>query len=942
MTAEMFFLVFAVIYLFFLFWYGGRTKPVTRTEVEEFLGRLRGEGLERDDPGLFLALQRLLESDDGREFLMLNLIRYRDKAAYPPGTNFGDSAVAADQRYARAFFPWLLRYGNVPVFISRRSGSFIEPAGAEKWQVVAMIRYRSRRDFIRSVNAVIGKNVMIHKWAAIETTHVFPVRPFFSFISVRLVVGIAVAVLGILSATTTFAATPLEAELRRTAFGVPHVTARDYAGLGYGIGYASAEDNVCELMDRMMTIRGERARYLGAGANDSNITSDAYHRLVGHTGRVEALLNGPANSLDTPSKDARDLLRGFVNGVNRYLRDTGVDKLPDARCRGADWVKPVAEIDFWRNLFAGQVPFQMNGIVAAAPPAQSAAPAASTAQSRVADDPLPDPEMLGSNAYGLGKLATKSGRGALLANPHYPWDGINRFYRMHLMIPGKLNVVGAGLMNTPLVGIGHTRDIAWTHTVSTARRFGYFELTLDPKDPTRYVVDGESVAMIRIPVKISVKTDSGLSDVERVMYVSRYGPLLATETFQWTATTAYALAVPPQGLRIVDQYLAIWQAKNVDELRTALARHQATQFNTTATDSRGRAFFGDMGMVPHVTSAHAARCSRSPIARGVWETQRIAVLDGSRRDCAWQNDTDASAPGIFGAAAAPQLFRDDYVTQSNDSAWLTNPDAPIEGYSPVYGDEQTPRSLRTRLGIDIVQQRLQGSDGLTGRLFDVDTLKTALFNNRHLGGELFRDQLVGLCREKTPGPTCEALAAWDLKVDLDSRGAHIFHFFADAGGLKFADAFDPKKPLDYPQRLDTKDATVSEALVKTLAQLDKWQLPANARLGDVQVEMRGNERVPIHGGPGGEGIFNNIQPESLQPKLGWTSVRHGASFVMAVEFTDRGPRSEGLLTYSQSTNPASPHYGDQTRAYSEKQWDDLLFTPEAVRRATLKRIILRE
>ncbi|NCW22232.1 MAG: hypothetical protein EBV76_10770, partial [Gammaproteobacteria bacterium] len=392
------------------------------------------------------------------------------------------------------------------------------------------------------------------------------------------------------------AANGLRTEIRRTAHGVPHVTASDYAGLGLGIGYASAEDNLCELMDRMLTVRGERAKYFGPGDKDANVVSDAYHRLVGYTGRVEALLAGPADSPSTPSKDARALLGGFVAGVNRYLRDTGVDKLPDARCRGADWVQPITELDYWRNLYAGQVPLQMAGIVGAKPPVpQTAAQNLTQTVALTRDDPLPDPEMLGSNAYGLGKQATKSGRGALLANPHYPWDGINRFYRMHLLIPGKLNVVGAGLMNTPLVGIGHTEHIAWTHTVSTARRFGYFELALDPADPTRYLVDGKSIAMLRIPIKITVKSENGLKEIERLLYVTQYGPVLATETFPWSAEKAYALAVPPQGLRIVDQYLAIWQARSVDDLRTALGRYQATQFNTTATDSRGRAFFGDMG-----------------------------------------------------------------------------------------------------------------------------------------------------------------------------------------------------------------------------------------------------------------------------------------------------------------------------------------------------------
>lgn len=178
----------------FLWWYGGRSRPLTAAESEQFFDLMIARGIDRNDPELFESLRRLLSRDDGREFVMVNLIRYRDKAAYPPGSPYGDSAIEADRRYARAFFPHLLRYGNVPLFISHRTGSFIEPPNAPPWQVVAMIRYRSRRDFVRTATAIADKNVMVHKWAAIETTHVFPVKPVFSFIAVRWTMVVLAAV----------------------------------------------------------------------------------------------------------------------------------------------------------------------------------------------------------------------------------------------------------------------------------------------------------------------------------------------------------------------------------------------------------------------------------------------------------------------------------------------------------------------------------------------------------------------------------------------------------------------------------------------------------------------------------------------------------------------------------------------------------------------------
>ncbi len=114
-------------------------------------------------------------------------------------------------------------------------------------------------------------------------------------------------------------------------------------------------------------------------------------------------------------------------------------------------------------------------------------------------------------------------------------------------------------------------------------------------------------------------------------------------------------------------------------------------------------------------------------------------------------------------------------------------------------------------------------------------------------------------------------------------------------------------------------------------------------MGSIHTESRDGERIPIHGGPGNAGVFNVISPGSpFQRELGWTSIAAGASWIMSVEFTDDGPVSEGVLTYSQSTDPTSPFSGDQTRLYSDKGWDPLLFDPAEVRDNTVSEIDLRD
>jgi hypothetical protein len=185
-------LVLLVLYVVFLVWYGGRGKPLDPAEIEAFMAKLKASS---HDAALLDNVRELVSGDDGREFVMHNLVRYRAKALYPADYHFDDDARAADRRYGKAIMPYLLRYACVPVFIARRAGRFIEPDG-ESWHYVAMVRYRSRRDFLRFAVAIENNHAAVHKWAAIEKTHIFPVQPIISLIFVRGAVALLFALLG--------------------------------------------------------------------------------------------------------------------------------------------------------------------------------------------------------------------------------------------------------------------------------------------------------------------------------------------------------------------------------------------------------------------------------------------------------------------------------------------------------------------------------------------------------------------------------------------------------------------------------------------------------------------------------------------------------------------------------------------------------------------------
>ncbi len=184
------------LYLLFLLWYGGNGKPLTAHEIEAFFDTLGRMDLSESEKEIIPEIRQMVAKDDGREFVMQNLVRHRPKALYPAGYAYNDDARAADQRYGKAIIVPLLRQGSLPVFIARRSGSFIEPEGADAWHYVAMVRYRSRRDFLRFALAIQSQDIAVHKWAALEKTHVFPVKPLVSLVLVRSVVALLLALIG--------------------------------------------------------------------------------------------------------------------------------------------------------------------------------------------------------------------------------------------------------------------------------------------------------------------------------------------------------------------------------------------------------------------------------------------------------------------------------------------------------------------------------------------------------------------------------------------------------------------------------------------------------------------------------------------------------------------------------------------------------------------------
>ena len=357
--------------------------------------------------------------------------------------------------------------------------------------------------------------------------------------------------------------------------------------------------------------------------------------------------------------------------------------------------------------------------------------------------------------------------------------------------------------------------------------------------------------------------------------------------------------------------------------------------------------------MPNVDEALIKRCSSTAISR--WREAPTVVLKASA-DCEWRNDARAQQSGILPPQQLPSLIRDDYVTNSNDSYWLSNPAQPLEGFSPIIGAERTTRSLRTRAGLVLVNEVLEAQ---ANNKYDAERLQNLLFNHRNYGAELALDDVLAICaREQGTVPiscgakngdcphsavdvaaACSVLAAWDRRQDIGSRGAQVWTEFwplVDKTPNLWRKPFDVKDPIHTPRELNTNDAAVRAAVMQALAgatkKLNDAHVPLDAPWGSVQYTEVNGEKIGIPGGLGNVGMFSVMQAK-FTPEKGYTPIVTGNSWMQVVTWDAQGALdARGLLAYSQSQEADSPHAADQTRLYAKGEWLKLPFTESEIAR----------
>lgn len=731
-------------------------------------------------------------------------------------------------------------------------------------------------------------------------------------------------------------------DIRYTPYGIAHVRADGFSGAGFGYGLAVARDNLCAIAERTATLAGERSRFLSAaagyedpfaGGRISNADSDAaYIYLL--SPQVIASIRTAASS------DMKALVRGYAAGFNRHAIG---EVIAGEDCRRQPWFRPITEDDVWRRI--AHIPLLettagvLRELAAAAPPSGQTASQLPVAGDREAT-------LHGaSNAAAFGRDGVAGGAGGLsFANPHYAWHGTERLHAFHMTVPGKLDVFGATALGLPFPMLGFSQNVGWGITHTTDRRSTLYELTLDPADPTRYIVDRASRPMKRVDVEVAI--DKGT--VVHTFWETDFGVVVEGANLPWNRARAYAFADPERhNTAFADQFLSIARSSSVRDIRKQLDLHLGSPWsNVTAADRAGEVLYANISVAAYVTDAQLDACVVQGPARAFMDMADVTVLDGARDACAWTRDPRAPRPGIIPAALRPSVIRRDAVWNSNDSHWFSSPapEARLTGFQRVIGPESSVRGERTRMAALLAQEMIatRGPDGVMGAT--PARWEAAFFSARNLTAELVLDDLLADCSANPQvtlksgasvnlASACSTLSRWDRRDRGDSRGSALFAEFLrnlenvpmTGFALKaelWRRPFDPEHPVDTPRGLRTGPET-REALARAVQRFDAAKVDIDAPLRDVQAVTRNGMRLPISG----SGFaYHLVRPGKFETGAGITEIRAGDSYIHVVSLLPSGPRGRFIVTYSQSTNPASPHLADMTEVYSRDSLLDIPFT----------------
>ena len=532
----------------------------------------------------------------------------------------------------------------------------------------------------------------------------------------------------------------------------------------------------------------------------------------------------------------------------------------------------------------------------------------------------------GSNNWVVAPGRTATGRPLLANDPHRQLGAPALRYIVQLEAPG-LSLMGAGEPALPGVSFGHNDDSAFGLTIFGIDQEDLYVYDLNPAAPDDYRYGGgwERMRVVRetIPVK-------GEAPRQVELRFTRHGPVIDDDR---ATHHAFALRTVWEEPGASGYMQASWltHAKTWSDFRTAQSHWGAPPLNLVWADTGGTVGWAAAGLTP---------------IRPNWDGLLPVPGDGRYE---WRGFLSGDqlpslkdpAKGWFATANEMNLpagYPAQVSFEWNDRSRIDRLDevlgadvkVSVADSMALQTDSHNPISRRlTALAAPLASADPQVSRALAllaawDHNETTDSVATSIY-------EVWSAKYLGKAVARAEAPA----AAWPL---IGNGGLDAILFNLEHPGLELGP--DPAVARDRILLASLK-ASLEELSQRLGPDMDAWAwghlhtarfVPAVASLADPVLAARMTTGpLPIPGGPS--------TPKAAAYDLQTFDVTHGASVRMVMD-VGAWDRSMMINTPGESSDPASPHYGDLFPIWARGGYVPMLFTRAAVEAAAERVIVV--
>ncbi len=618
----------------------------------------------------------------------------------------------------------------------------------------------------------------------------------------------------------------------RDEFGVPHIFARTAAGAFHASGYAQAEDRLEEIMRNYRKAEGTMAEAFGA----EWFQHDYRQRLWRHREVAQA-------NYGRLRPELRAGVEAFLAGMERYMREH-----PEQVPAWAPKLEPWRVIALGRYIIWGWPEGEAGGDL-------------------LRGGIKPDPALYrGSNEWLLAPSRTAMRAPIAVIDPHLSWYGEFRFYEMRVYA-GELAVSGAAIAGLPIPALGHNRYVSVAMTTGGPDTSDIFEAEVAGG---KYKFKDEWRPLAVRKERIGVKTGDKVEWKEVAIESTHHGPIVARKDGK-----AYAAAIPyAEEFRLVEQTWDMMRARNLAEMKKALAALQLMSQNVMVGTVDGDIYYVRNGRVP----VRPKGCDPS------------RPLPGSTGACEWQ--------GIHPFEDLVQITNppQGYMQNCNISPQWLMKDSPLQPGKfaerfYLYNAPPGPAHQRAAAAIELLDQ----AKGAT-----VEQAIDIAFSPLVYKAERWQERIRKAAGEGSD--FVKLLLGWNRRSDADSRAALAFYLFKmELGAL--ARAIEPPDTL--------ADEQVRAALRKAEERL-KAEFPPDATYGTLfRVGREGSARTwPVSGGSVTQAAMATPRAISFAQR-GNLMIGQGGQTSTQIVILTKPPQSFMVIPLGESDHQDSPHFEDQ-------------------------------